>query len=109
MIKPYSNFETGNIYFDIEGDNLCYLDLSQTELIITAKVVNHAGAELDTIGHIAGETGLVSTDPNYATRILKRFCGPVNNFFHSRNLILINKRRDCFIFCESLLCEIFKE
>jgi hypothetical protein len=38
FIKPFSNYSTGTVTFQIEGDNQCYIDLSQTELLVTCKI-----------------------------------------------------------------------
>jgi hypothetical protein len=38
FIKTFSNYSTGTVTFQIEGDNQCYIDLSQTELLLTCKI-----------------------------------------------------------------------
>ena len=71
MVKPYSNFEHGTITFDIEGDNQCYIDLSQTELLVTCQILYQGTA----ITKLEDKPGGITTDLG--------FLGPVNNFMHS--------------------------
>jgi hypothetical protein len=66
-VQPYSNFSQGTVIFDIEGDNQCYLDLSQTELYVKCSVYSE-GTKLTEL--VAAPTG-------------KTIIGPVNNLLHS--------------------------
>jgi hypothetical protein len=87
-IKPYSNFEEGTLHFDIEGDNLCYLDLAQTELIITVKLFNDTNSEIDSLEtpympEQSGTNAKLSSEKDYLIKNAAKYISPVNNLFHS--------------------------
>jgi len=64
-IQPHSNFQTGTIQFDIPSSSSTYLNMSETELHITAS-----------IRKVDANTGLTIIDASHKI-------GPTNNFLHS--------------------------
>ncbi len=95
-IKPYSNFETSNVIFDINGDSASYLDLAQTQLVVSFKVkhggVHISAAELATLtGTIPNPTYLApppgednrNQDQKSLTATGVIYLGFANNMLHS--------------------------
>jgi hypothetical protein len=68
QVQPYSNCRTGTVILDINGDNQCYIDLSQTELFLKC-VLMKGGAAVKNL-KAAPYTGAGAF-------------GPVNNLLHS--------------------------
>jgi hypothetical protein len=69
VVKPYNNFQTGTVIFEIEGDNQFYIDLSQTELNVKASLRKKG---TDTL-----------IESLTSTEAVTKMMGPVNNLFHS--------------------------
>jgi hypothetical protein len=89
FIKPFSNFQTGTVTFEIEGDNQCYIDLAQTELMLTCKIYkdNVAINSINSVQRVVKvaevrdkTSGNVTTAAEWTEH---GWLGVVNNLMHS--------------------------